>query len=674
MFRKKSFYFLVVLLIMTLVLAGCGGGSDSPPGTDDGDDNETKTETVSLSGEFSFPETTTAAVSSLNNDEYEIIVENFETGNLIENIDITFTESNRYQVSGIETGQDIVITIIKKSDDDTQISTFIPEITKEDENDETVGNTDSATTVLTAIAKKQKMNNNEIIKDRDELKTIKTELEEHSNNLTSSELKNIVKDIEEDRIDSSEDVGQTITEVTEKIEAGVKKENAEEMVEFVRNSGLFVENSATTHEKIVKKNVETLSSGLENFSTDFETEMRYLFTDDFALRLPNNYDKTPQDYDIENLSETEDEFTKELFEMDRWEWTLKSGEGEDEVIISTDFPSLVTNTDETKEVDLSEAEFNYVINGENESKFFIGNFSLASTETEVIPVNEEGKKIFDLIVPVNGDMKIDGQYKTSKMEETADLNITLDETADLNDNSAVQNITLEGDIRIPEFFAFDGTIDYESSATYNSDYIIQDLEYIEVLSSGNFETLSTEVEKNIIIEAHNLDFRIEGNEVELKYFDINGLITDSSEKVKWDGEMSINFENYTDKFDNRELLIDDLFFKGSVSSDGKAPLTLEIDSNFEYELNKVISGESTIYLARESKYLDGNISADSEETKVVLENENHSKFYLNELDSEINADKSFIKNSKGEIIAEIDADGRIYYLDDENGGRIGSIY
>ena len=675
--KKKMFYLLAVLLVFSLAITGCSsGGGVSLPGDNTDDDQKPSAETVSINGEFNFPESgdvTSSSVNSLSNDNYELVVENFDTGKILKDIEITFIESNKYKVSGIETGLNIVVNIIR-TNDELKISTFIPEISKDDEEDETVGNTDSATTVLTAIVKKQKEKSGSIEMTRDEVRERKAEIEEVVKDIKAEHLKGIVEDVEQDRIEPTDDITKTITNVKEKIEEGQVKENAEKMVDFVRQSGILIRNSAATHDAIIKNNLDTLGPGMDNFINEFETEMSHLFTSKYINKLPTNY-VSKESYTLSDLDTAEEQFPEKLFQLEEWKWIIKSDN--DVITITTDFPATVDTGDNPEYVDLSKASFNYTINNSDSNKYFEGTFNITSDATELIPVYDvDGVKLFDMEAPVDGEMVIDGEYRFPSYEkdDLEKLSLTYDNNNILENGTEIQDVTITGYINIPDVFEFDGEISYDAEVEYDSNHIIQNINYIDVMASGLFD-FQKYGQNNMKIFAENIHFEIDGPDGVLKEIFLEGELFDENKQVIWSGQLDIGFVTFNDNYGDTETEVKGFQFMGSVNNKESEELILNINPLFNYdEEGELLSGESAVRLEQGSKYLAGKIIAESNKTKVILENENHSKFFLEESDQGIIADNSYILNASGDKIADINSDGIIYYMDDENGGRIGSLY
>lgn len=674
--KQKLFYLFVLMIIFALTMAGCsgGGGSSDSPANDSSLPGTGGTDSVSVNGTIDIPQATAQATAlATSNSDFEIIinVSDFDTDKSLTSVEAEQISQGKYKYTvtdRIKPGQNLLIEAFYE--EDKTVSTYIPNLGSKFSHD-----IDPASTIVAEIIKKSKSDGTKVRILPEEVMNLKNKIEENY----KDSLQN--KDDFEEKIVEIKDGNDAFADKIQAEVEDISESNtgdigsAKEMVSFVRNAGVFLEDSATKQEVTIKNNVEAVSSNLGSFIENFETELSPLFLSDFANRVPTNAPNSPDYYTIEDLKELE-EMANYPEDINEWEWKIK--DGDNTIIISTDAVNIVDES--TRTIDFSSTKFTYKINDKNSSYYFDGYINTDSARTVTKTVTNGSNEKITLIIPEKAEGNIVGEVKTSNLINSAspaNINIKVKQDSQISENSIDGDVSWDGKLIFPGLITYDGTLSYQGKAKVVGDLETNNIyyDYLDIQFNGEIKTDSNAeaIDKSVKIVADKLDIKTErrNNIFELDHINLTGYFVDIPKTSLWSGDLSANFKGKVS-----EALLTDFDFRGIIEHINYADLEIELNPELSYDQEgKLKSIVSDINVNRDNKFLKGRVDATPSLLKINLTNQAGNEFNLVTKDGKVDPAKSYIENSEGKKIAEINEDGLIYYSD-ENGdqGEIGSIY
>jgi len=678
--KRKMFYFLVLIVIVSLTITGCssGGGDSALPGDNNNDSlpGTDGSDSISVSGTITPPQDTSTASGLANGDNnFEVIVSDFDSGKELTTLTPQSDGNGNYKYTitdGIKAGQNLLIEAV---DGEITLSTYIPDVGNN--SFEESSNVDPESTLVTEIIKKIKKEKDDVKLTPDEVvkykEDVKNEYGEDLRNkiIFTEELKKVGNSEKDSFINTLEN------NVSESSEANTGRvASAKEMVNFVRNAGVFLEDSAAKHEVTIKNNVEIVGQTLSDFALEFEAELGPLFISNFANKVPTNAPKGKV-YTIEELNSVDD-MSNYPTDLSTWKWEIK--DGENTIIISTDMVKAID--DSTRTIDFSSAKFNYKINNSTDNYYFDGYIDMDSTRTTSETVTNGYGEEITLVIPEKAEGNIVGEIKTSSLEEPAKININLTQDNQINTDRLVDDVAWNGKFELPGVMTYNGTLSYQGEARIientDSNYGEVYYNYLDMQFSGEINTVANETNNNkgLKIVADNLEINTQrrNDQMELDRISLAGYFVDKPKTSLWSGDLTANFVGKVS-----EALITDFEFTGTVEHVNYADLTIKLNPQLTYDdnddLEKILSD---IKVGRGDKYLEGTVDAAPTSLKVNLTDQDGNVFNMvadDKKTGDVVAEESYIKNSEGKIIANIDSEGLIYYEKDSGDrGEIGSLY
>lgn len=673
--KRKMLYFLVLIIIVGLTITGCssGGGDSDLPGKNNSNLPGTSgSDSVSISGTITLPEDTTNASGLANGDDNSIFVEikDFDKNKSLVTVEVNATDNGNYKYSvtdGIKAGQNLLVEVPYEK---TKLLAYIPDVGKN--SIQGGADVDAVSTFVTELIeevrknKKVKLTPEEVAEFKQKAKNF--------DKLSEKEIANLKDDIKDKSEANTGDIG-----------------SAKDMVSFVRNAGVFLEDSAGKHEKTIKDNMEIVSKRLGSFTKDFESELAPLFISNFANRAPNNYPGSPESYNLAQLKQPESmEINLEkLRQLPELKWTIKDKKTEEYIIeISTDSMKAFKFEDDKNgnpkivSIDFSSAELDYKINNTSYDYYFDGHIDVDSSRTKTEQFESDNNEVITVIIPEKSEGDIVGKIKTSDLEEPANIDIKLSEDSHINDDNIVGDVSWDGIIELPGLIKYDGTLAYQGKIIEKSypdeGYSKIYYDYLNMQFKGEINTFATkkkEINKGLKIDAKNLEIKTQSRngQLELDRISLAGYFVDKPKTSLWSGDLTANFEGKASR-----ALMTDFEFKGKVEHINYADLDINLKPKMKYNNGKLTKVVSDIKVSRAGEYLDGIVEATPTTLTVELTNQIGNEFKLvsdDDEDGNVVAEKSYIKNKKGEKIARITPDGLIYYIgEDGESGEIGSIY
>lgn len=676
--KKKTLILFTMLLVSLLVISGCSSdGGNGLPSADDDPYIPDDSTTLSLNIEEPIEASSAGALNNSESEmEYEFVVKDFNND---QEIDVIVNRTdNGYEVSGVLSGKNLEIIVLNE---EIRLATYIPEAGTVEVNEDI----NTATTVLHKIVSDLKNEVGEVTLTREDIHDTENGLLNDARNIAAnlgkSDFKNeIVDDV------IPEKVKERVSERINYNKSDTAK--AKEMVNFVRNTAFFVEDSA----EVPAATIDKAGSEISTLINDFNEETDGYFALGFLALEPGNYG-------IESLKANEElrlffedmtsEEIEEYLNSESWSWTFEDTTNTKIVEIEIKLPGELLTIDEDAKkttIDLVkyfEEGFYYSIKDTEATRLiFDGKYEfevLNLADRKEIQVDPDANVFVEYPQYINTEARISGEYTSVELKPSS-MELVFNDELNLNKlNETAINFELltniDAQIYLADILEYQGNFDFEILAD-NS----ENTEEVNLNLSLNNSTLQTLfAEDNITLDISKFDYGFNLNEQrEKNTVEFEGSIKD--DYATWNGYLSGEVIITEEQEDY------DMKFIGSLdhSSYANAYLDLSFTSvyfddyeNWNYEDKLVIND-----LSRGNKYINGSVKYNDsygnegyKESEIInLVNENNFKFIINYDNDELNNDESGIFNESDEKVAgfEEGIDGGISILYD--GGDIETIF
>ncbi len=725
----KKCFLLIGFIVISLGLIGCsggGGGQDLP-----------SIETNSLSGIVYAPTATTGLPDLTLKNSYDnilarmwqyvagskvyalpgetplsnasVIVVYYGTNEPVRNqngqeIVATTDVNGNYTIDGIPSGETVEIIVTKDLDTGEQVymSAIIPDVGNTVEiGGDPVGNVNAATTLATILIREERSKGDTNI-SADDLGDVINSAKQFTNGqnlklLLDAEDSHLLRDengnilVNEDNIVNGLAYYQNLKNKCKEIIENSREfyYPAKSALEDVRQSGIFLGNTAYKQVGVISHNMTQTSDLINTITSEFNTYFGNIITERFIYVEPNK--STP--YEIADLPrEFPDNTGFEIYPEGDWTWTLIDKDttsvtyGFTVEVRLTNLNEIMYEEDGYTIYNLEEADFDYIVNNENADYYFNASLSLVSTNgTELKAISETEK----IIIPLNTEFSIDGIYRGVE-SGTVDMDMTFAAETNSSDLLSEATVSYSGSL-IADHITINGNIILTASGSndlFNNDPVNASLSFSGLLETSfpEEEVMPRSVEplglprytsSNFKSEIENLEINFEYNDYEEELLansiSFSGMYMDKNPTTNtWNGDILINLDNSTEEY---QYLAGSFDFTGLVEHVEFNGVQLVLSA----DVNKPTEGENNIDIEfnRGDKNINGTINITNNENNrlliIDLENQDGVRFLLSYENGSIDTDNSYMANSEGKKMAEI-VEGsygvpEVYYLNEE-GNRI----